>query len=253
MVSTLTKKDMRTQISEYKSCIHPTKKYRAETSDLLFEMWRLSRRKRLDMWDSLGKISEIASSEKITGTAVKGAFRKFLQHRQNNRCCYCNRIFSNIAHAKPIEHILPRFQYPQFSLSFWNLAIACVDCNLIKMKDVWGAIDKNLSAYPLPLAFFDMYHPRFHVYDEHINYICVEKNGLTVVLYKGLTIQGRNLCLELLDKVAARRILIEGNDELQNAMSDINDYRFKVDSIDSQNLTDFAQMLNDSVMSLLDD
>jgi len=159
----------------------------------------------------------------------------------------------NNAHAKPIEHILPRFQYPQFSLHFWNLAVACVDCNGTKLKEVWGSISADAKVYPPPAAFSDMYHPRFHAYKEHIKHVCIENDGCVVSIYKGITEQGRHLCLALLDKVAAKRILIESNDELQGAMSEIATYQGKVGQIEASQLAELAELINNSVLTLLNE
>jgi hypothetical protein len=70
-------------------------------------------------WTELSTLNESKTSG-VTGPLIKNAFRRFVLDLQGNRCCYCRRWLLNIAHAKPIEHILPRHSYPQFSVNFWN-------------------------------------------------------------------------------------------------------------------------------------
>ena len=253
MALEITKKEMRQQVKEYTASTHPTKKYRKETLNILCEMWKRSQRSKCDLWAEISDLKHPQSNNKINGSVIKSNFRSFLQKSQKDRCCYCRQPLANIAHAKPVEHILPRLHYPQFSLHFWNLAVACVDCNGVKLKDVWGTIDMQASVYPPPSEFFNMYHPRFHIYENHVEYIWVEKNGLGVSIYKGLTDQGRHLCLNLLHKISAKRILIEGDAELQDAMSELGNYQRKVDGIELPKLNEFAISLNDSVLAFLGD
>lgn len=253
MTAVTTKGEMRVSLAEYLRCAHQTRKHINSTLKVLYNLWRTARRERKDVWDDLSKFEDPACSSKVNGPAIKSAFRKYLDARQCGRCCYCRQWLVNIAHAKPIEHILPKTEYPQFSLHFWNLAVACTDCNLTKQKDVWGSVSKDAFLYPGHAAYPDMFHPRFHAYDEHIRRVFVETSSGSIALYVGLTPQGRHLCLNLLNKVATKRVLVENNPELQASMTNISTYQAKLEGVGFPRLAEFAAMLNDAVINVLED
>lgn len=253
MVAVTTKDEMRAHLAEYRQCAHETTKHLNSTLEVLYSLWRTSRREKRDVWGDLSTFKHPSSNDKVNGSAIKNAFRKYLDARQRGRCCYCRQWLVNSGHAKPIEHILPKVEYPQFSLHFWNLAVACTDCNLTKLKDVWGSISKDVFLYPGNTAYPDMFHPRFHSYDEHIRYVFVETNSGGIAIYEGLTPQGKHLCQSLLNKVATKRALVENNPELQASMSNISSYQAKLENIESPRLAEFAEMLNDSIVSILED
>ncbi|MGM8936692.1 HNH endonuclease [Pseudomonas neustonica] len=148
----------------------------------------------------------LSDSENVCGKELKAMLRTSLKNRQEPRCCYCNRWLLNIAHASPIEHVLPRKYYPQFALRARNLAIACYDCNSLKSDDDWGSFTEPHHCYPSTLVM-GFFHPRYHSYDEHIRYLRIETNQQEFVTYKGLTPQGRHLCSELLSKVVGKQSL----------------------------------------------
>jgi uncharacterized protein (TIGR02646 family) len=149
--------------------------------------------------------------------------RAFLEKEQNSLCCYCQRPLVNIAHAKPIEHILPRVDFVQYTFHFWNLAVACFDCNQIKSDANWANTAKHdLEHYPGPAEFTEMYHPRFHTFVEHVRFIRVQTNEHIISLYVGITDQGRHLCLKLLKDLSAREIVLNSNPELKTALEVIN-------------------------------
>ncbi|MDH0645732.1 hypothetical protein N5D48_01965 [Pseudomonas sp. GD03858] len=135
----------------------------------------------------------------------KELIRDRLKDEQEPRCCYCKRWLLAYAHATPIEHVLPSSRYPARALRLRNLALACHDCNYLK-----GDSDWNEHAGPYRscdgLGFF---HPRYHAYDEHIQYIHYETNDLEYIAYQGLTTQGRHLCRALLSDVVGKKRLVE--------------------------------------------
>lgn len=105
-------------------------------------------------------------------------------HVAANRCCYCRRWLFNSGYSKPIEHILPRESYEQYSFHFWNLSVACVDCNSLKTDNDWASPTKQgLEAYPAPNSFTEMFHPRFHRFDDHVRFIRVQTNDHSVTLW----------------------------------------------------------------------
>lgn len=175
-----------------------------------------------DLWTELSKFQSDKKSG-VTGPNIRKALRRFLEKEQNGMCCYCHRPLINIAHAKPIEHILPRKDFIQYTFKFWNLAVACFDCNQIKRDDVWANNAKlNLLPYPGPGEFTEMYHPRFHTFGEHVRFIRVQTNELLISIYIGNTIQGKHLCLNLLKELSAREIVLNSNPGLKAALDVIN-------------------------------
>lgn len=252
MTAVTTRAQMRAQLAQYRRNAHPTKAHNDVALGIVFQLWRQARREKADLWDTLSKYEHV-THKSVTGASLKRAFRTYLDGRQNGRCCYCRHWLVNNANAKPIEHILPKIEYPQFSVHFWNLAVACTDCNLAKLKDVWGSISEQSFCYPGHHAFPDMFHPRFHAYDEHVRYVIVETNSGGVSLYEGRTAQGRHLCINLLNKVATKRTLVENNPELKKSMSTIVGYQAKLAGISTPRFAEFAELLNESVLGVLKD
>lgn len=167
-------------------------------------------------------------SAKPTVSDIKGAFRSYIAKEQKNRCCYCRRWLCNSGYSKPIEHILPRESYEQYSFNFWNLSVACVDCNSVKSHHDWASPTKhNLEDYPSPSSFTEMFHPRFHRFDDHVRFIRVQTNDHTITLYRGITRQGQKLCDDLLTTIAGKEVLVNANSALKNSMETIE--RFEVE------------------------
>lgn len=253
MVAVKTREEMRVELAAYRLCAHTTKAHLDSTLTVIYGLWRKARREKIDVWSELTSIKHLPSKEKVNGSAIKHAFRKYLDTRQSGRCCYCRQWLANSGHAKPIDHVLPKGEYPQFSLHFWNLAVACTDCNLAKLEDVWGSVGKDAFVYPTYEAYADMFHPRFHSYDDHVRYVFVETNSGSIALYEGLTVQGKHLCLNLLNKVATKRALLGNNPELQRDMGNIATYQSKMREVGSPRLAAFAAALNNSIVDLLQD
>lgn len=157
--------------------------------------------------------------------ALKALLRERLKAHQEPRCCYCKRWLLNTAYASPIEHVLPRDIYPEFALHPRNLAIACYDCNQLKTADDWGSFSGPNLKYPRRQATVHFYHPRYHRYDEHICYMRIENNRLQFVTYRGLTPQGRHLCVNLLCRVVGRESLQRSTPELAEWLQMVDDLK----------------------------
>lgn len=244
---------MKHEERKYLARAHLTKKHIPRTRNLLLALWRRARRKYQDVWGDLTNLSDNGPHGVILGQAIKSAFRRYMIECQQGRCCYCRRWLVNTAYAKPIEHILPRTHYPQFSLHFWNLAVACTDCNSAKTDSFWGTVSTRRRTYPLAAAFTDAFHPRFHAYDEHVRYVRVETNGSAVALYKGITPQGRQLCRDLLYKVAAKETMGESNPALAPALFTLKTFGAKAEGLALSRFEEFTQALDRSMMRLLDE
>lgn len=205
-----------------------------------------------DAWKELSAHNE-AKTSGVTGPLIKQAFRKFVVELQGNRCCYCRRWLLNIAHAKPIEHILPRAHYPQFSLSFWNLAVACFDCNQLKQASNWSTVALHQLNYPKAETCTDFFHARFHRYAEHVSYERRESNHSSNVTYTGHTSQGKHLCREMLYIIAARENLYSNNPTLAEAVTSIQQFQDRHPSGELPCLDAFRNGLNKSMQLQLDD
>lgn len=247
--------EMRLEKKRYLQMAYKVKKNIPHT---LAQLRNLRKKSRLapnvDVWPELDKDIKVNALVTIKGSEIKSAFRRYLMQNQENRCCYCRRWLSNIAHAKPIEHILPRSHFPQFSIQFWNLAVACSDCNTIKSDDVWGSTSLHSSRYPVPHEFTDIFHPRFHRYNDHIRYIRLETNLSAVVIFTGCTPQGQHLCRSLLHKIARKETFIQNNQILATAIKHIDSFKEKAETLNLnlQHFDAFSKTLNESILRLLE-
>ena len=183
---------------------------------------------------------------------IKGAFRSYIETAQRNRCCYCRRWLCNSGYSKPIEHILPRKTYEQYSFHFWNLSVACVDCNSLKKEADWATPDKHgFKAYPLPSNFTEMFHPRFHRFDEHVRFIRVQTNDHSITLYRGITPQGQKLCEDLLTIIAGKEVIVNANAALKSSMETIERFDVKEGSHLESALKSLVGALSERSIDLL--
>jgi len=245
------RKRLRDELAAYMDRPHRTKKHRPKARNLVHSLFQQSRKNKEDGWKLLEALAD--DKEAIaTPSQLKGALRDQLVKQQENRCCYCRRWLVNTAYARPVEHILPRASYPQFSLHFWNLAVACTDCNALKSDKVWGRIDLNRLNYPLPHNIDDWFHPRFHDYDQHIRYVRLESNETTVIVYRPKSEQGKALCNSLLRHIAAKEMLIANNPTLSSFVASVNECGDRFDGAKAQKLREFQDELNASVARMID-
>ncbi len=238
---------------EYWACPYKTVRLRQPGREKLAELWQQTKgQPPQNVWDQLGAIAKGGDGGELSGSEFKAAFRTHLLKIQNNRCCYCGRWLVSTAYARHIDHILPKSVYPQFSLDYWNLAVACVECNSLKKKDVWGCVARDRRKYPGPQAFGDIFHPRFHRYDAHLRMFRLETNQSCVVIFRGLTEQGRFLCKTLLHKVAAKEMLVGNNPALREAADNINTGVATKGGDTPSHLETFRQALERSLMRVLE-
>ncbi|OIN53229.1 HNH endonuclease [Pseudomonas costantinii] len=251
MSAPLSEVEQRSQCASYLQQAHETDRYN-NAAVIYLRKLQVKSRDTGDVWAQLSTYNE-SKNHGVTGPLLKHAFRRFVGALQGNRCCYCRRWLLNIAHAKPIEHILPRTSYPQFSLHFWNLAIACFDCNQLKLKANWSRFAVPWLDYPAAAAFTDFYHPRFHRYAEHVSYERTEHNHACNITYTGLTPQGKHLCSEMLYIVAARENLSSNNPTLAEAIGSIQQFQDRHSPGELPALEAFRNSLNESMQHQLDD
>lgn len=203
------------EFASFLSACHEVKKRQPSAKKLWRKISLEAKLGRIDKWDTLRRLNEDEEKEEdlIMGAKVIKALRGHLSKLQHGRCCYCRRHLQNVAHARPVDHVLPRDTYPQFSLLYANLALACRDCNQLKGKNVWGIHPQNSLSYIHPKDDRDFFHPRFDVYDEHIKFSRVETNKVAASIYIGLTTRGKNLCKTLLKETSRMEFFSSGDEE----------------------------------------
>ncbi|MCK6486994.1 MAG: hypothetical protein L6R48_01415 [Planctomycetes bacterium] len=79
-----------------------------------------------------------------------------------------------------------------------------------KKEDSWtNRVRVRLAKSPGSALIYDFFHPNYHNYDEHIEYVIKIDNAGCIAMYKGKTEIGKKLCIDLLSKTA-RQIMRQG-------------------------------------------
>ncbi|MGX9382658.1 HNH endonuclease [Pseudomonas sp. JQ36] len=239
----------RQEVQSYLKKSHATKKHISKTVELLTNWAKDSKKNKADNWPALSAYTtpKIKGVSALNGAGIKSAFRDFLSPQQEHRCCYCRRLLLSHGSAKPIEHILPRQTFPQFSLYYWNLSICCADCNRKKGDHAWGNISPTDLAYPRPTDFEDFFHPRFHEYNSHVRFFRIETNGTAFSIYRGITPQGKHLCLNLLRFISAKEALCTTNPVIAPALIKLDSFLDKAEDLNLTSVSRFINTLNDSL------
>lgn len=170
------------------------------------------------MWTEFQSAAFVSGGRNRTGKDIAGDVRRHLAQLQKGRCCYCARRLVGIAYARPIEHILPRRDFGQYTFVYRNLAVCCYDCNLAKRDANWSSVGPAQGKYPGVTAFPDCFHPRYHSYSEHIDFVHVETNSVSLSVFRGKTPQGKQLCKDLLWKTSRREVLVKANPNLAGSL-----------------------------------
>lgn len=263
----VSRKLLREQLVEYLGATHPKKIHREASKTYVYEIYarciklcsegiadsksnKLEFKCEVDFWK---EVTDYNSDKKIgvTGKLVKDALRDYLFDLQDGRCCYCKRGLMNTPQAKPIEHILPKSVFPQYTFHFWNLSVACVDCNQIKSNADWEGLDNMSLVYPRPEKFAKSFHPRLHKYERHIEYTRNEKFGACVVIYKGLTSQGEKICRDMLYLIAGKEMLMGTKPDFKKNFEVLVKENKKLKGNDMNALKDFVLSLSKSAMDLI--
>lgn len=255
---------MAATMDRYKAKCHKTKKHRGRTLLILARLNRDALRlfdgdykgalkPDTDLWKAFSeRVPKKGVTSIPSGSSIKSAFRAFLASEQGNLCCYCQRWLLNNGNAKPVEHILPRESFEQYAFNFWNLAVACVDCNGLKSAHVWVDRAKyGMREYPNPASFTEMFHPRFHRFKEHVRFIRVQTNDHNITLYRGITDQGKKLCDDLLRDIAAKEVLVNGNPAMKASLSAINQFEAEEGSELEGALIKLQEAFTDAAMRLI--
>ncbi|WFB70046.1 HNH endonuclease [Chryseobacterium sp. WX] len=123
---------------------------------------------------SISKESDIWSLDEIID--LKKEIRNFYRKEQKILCAYCRNpvslVYPDNCH---VEHIAPKSLYPEYIFVSKNLCVICADCNKIKRNQetidkVPDTIKKKLKTkYPDKSEHFNIVHPHFDNYDDHIH------------------------------------------------------------------------------------
>ncbi len=211
---------------------------------VFYRKWRKIATSTAGTWSAIRDEKFTVAGKEMSGKSVISALRSQLAAMQNERCCYCQRHLDGIAYARPIEHILPKDFYKQFTFRYRNLAVACFNCNKAKSNRNWSDWPKECTDYPKQNNCVGFFHPRFHEYKTHIRYFHIETNDASISAYAGLTPQGQHLCAELLSKSSKRTLEVSANPRFSVAM---NKLRGQVQNMattqDDTKLLDFMEAL----------
>ncbi len=210
---------------------------------------RASQKDKKDYWGKLYNHTYSYDGLTLNGCDIQRALRKHLVRLQGNRCCYCRRWLPNIAYARPIEHVLPRSVFPQFSIRYENLAVACYDCNKQKTADNWSPFKPPIRKYPGPKDCTEFFHPRFHRFDSHVRYTRIETNDTALTIYLGRTVQGRHLCSTHLKHIALMEAVCTNNANLKSSLQKLHGAGNMTNITHMRKFEEFMTLLNQSICS----
>lgn len=199
-----------------KSLYSKSLKLRLEAEECIFQ-YRLAARTlfppRKGIWSKF--------YEEARGKYIHKQFGKHLLKKQNSLCCYCR---DKIFHGKNsnIEHILPIRHYPMFAFDYNNLALACVTCNALKSDDDFYRVTNLSRTYNANL--FNCFHPAFHSYDEHIDFLKLQTNHIYVRVFRFRTPLGERLCSQHLKKVSLFNIKEQANPIVAEAVRKLGEH-----------------------------
>ncbi len=209
-----------------------------------FREWRKRASSNGGTWSAIRGATFTVAGKKRSGAALMSELRNHLAALQAERCCYCRRRLGGIAYARPIEHILPKDVYRQYTFTYRNLAVACFDCNHVKSNDNWSTWPPTRRRYLKDKKCGGFFHARLHEYDSHVRYLHLETNGASISVYAGLTPQGRHLCVELLRKSSERTLAVSANPRFSAAMDKLRGQVQQMASThDDAKLLDFMEAL----------
>ena len=177
-----------------------------------------------DMYQFNGPITVNGVTKQVEGKKIQAFIKSHLMTTQRQRCCYCKRYLVSSGHARHVEHVLPGSVYPQYVFMLRNLAVSCVECNLLKTKDVWWALASTSLKYPIPDKLRTCFHPNIDTYDSEIRFVRISTNHFSFSCYYGLTDKGRHLCKELLSKVSHKELILANDTVMNDAITKVANF-----------------------------
>lgn len=102
--------------------------------------------------------------------------RDYYRVHQLGTCCFCrNTVSLQSALNGHIEHLAPKSIYLDFIFEEKNLCVICADCNEIKRnQEIFSKVPDTVvngasrRQYPRSSSAFNIVHPHFDEYEEHI-------------------------------------------------------------------------------------
>ena len=126
-----------------------------------------------------GKNYKIWNTTEGEVAKIRTAIRNHYKIEQNYMCCYCRQqTIQDHGLVWDCEHILPKAIYPLFLFEPLNLALSCKACNLAKEAYKNEIIKIDPKTYSTNSSDYQIIHPHFDKYDEHLLVKCLE--GTTV-------------------------------------------------------------------------
>ncbi len=107
---------------------------------------------------------------------LRNSLRVFYRNEQNGFCAFCRQNVSLTSALNcHVEHIVPKSLHLDFIFIPKNICVICADCNQIKRdQETLGEIPDTVTSpttrrqYPRASSSFEIVHPHFDIYDEHI-------------------------------------------------------------------------------------
>jgi len=187
-----------------------------EATNKAIDYYKKSRNGTTKLWANLYNDGPV-------GKRVYNAITDYV-HGLSERCGYCqDRIFHNS--NSNIDHILPCSIYPQFTFVEENLVRVCMTCNMIKSAhDYYVLSVPTGNGYRQHTSAWVCYHPRHHIFSQHIDRLVVQTNHLHFRAYIGKTSQGKKLCSTLLQKVSEFEVRSTANPVVAQAAQKLSQF-----------------------------
>jgi len=115
----------------------------------------------------------VKSDVKIIKERVKFELNRFQRH-----CVYCGALLWDSSNPE-IEHIAPKYKYPEFMYHEYNLVFACHLCNGFFRKGKKDTIEDYDTQYDK--CTFKIVHPYFDDFNVHFSYTHTTIHKLVIV------------------------------------------------------------------------
>ncbi|MFH7323004.1 HNH endonuclease [Aeromicrobium sp. JJY06] len=114
---------------------------------------------------------------------IRARIKSHYIEQQGSVCPYCDRHQGTENHRVwDIDHVVPRSTHPAFTFEPRNLVASCPDCNVAK-GDASVLVNSKRKTYPAKAEAFNIIHPHFDAYDDHIAH--------SGHVYVGKTVKGK--------------------------------------------------------------
>lgn len=177
---------------------------------------------------------------------IKNKIKDYYIENQRHVCCYCSRnIYGEFRMSIDIEHILPKSKYLPFMFHMSNLAVSCKRCNInIKGSRVDFIGEKaDIEKSPFVSTNYLFIHPNLDVYEDHLLYICKQRNRQIKVFYSVVDNSAKGHFT--LNFFKLERLVIDSFDEAQGI--DVESPEEKIDFMDEINYLEKRNQQNSTV------